>query len=344
MNEVAHFVISGEFVTQHVRNRVLDGCWEDALTFLTKNMGGMTTDIALDILNGTSKIGGATDEPKGVYLDEDDPTQGKTKEYLDSLAFQTAGALRDNKGYWWVPYAAVTGFCREDAKFASETYGMAAGQYAGVSLMWAEERVRFYADDRRRDRISEVDLLDCDFPTSKVSILWKTVNGIPFWIDSCKTETESVMQRIEVRGIENRGAHQILDPDAPKTGLLDEPIKPTPRTDPEEHEPDPPPYHTKDQNEINKFRSGWLSPDGDFYPCSYMAHISTANNIMEHRLNEEGTGGEPKLEKLGWCKLTATGTWLASLDKRPTSRQKNVVQIWCVENDTKMPTFFGDDE
>lgn len=41
-------------------------------------------------------------------------------------------------------------------------------------------------------------------------------------------------------------------------------------------------------------QSGWLSPDGKFYPCGYMEHISIA-----HRLNRnEGT-----LEELGWIKI-----------------------------------------
>lgn len=71
--------------------------------------------------------------------------------------------------------------------------------------------------------------------------------------------------------------------------------------------------------------AAWLSPDGDFYPCGHGAHESRAVRItmalFDHQL------GAAVLERLGWYKITHSGTVLEPLQwtKEPTVEQYRVL-------------------
>jgi len=51
--------------------------------------------------------------------------------------------------------------------------------------------------------------------------------------------------------------------------------------------------------------SGWLSPDGDFYPCEKLGHLALTqelkNNVFK---NELKINDDYYLEKVGWIKIS----------------------------------------
>lgn len=52
---------------------------------------------------------------------------------------------------------------------------------------------------------------------------------------------------------------------------------------------------------IEKLESGFLSPTGEFFPCSYMAHITVADELLETLCPDKYFDDpEEQLRKLGW--------------------------------------------
>ena len=50
--------------------------------------------------------------------------------------------------------------------------------------------------------------------------------------------------------------------------------------------------------------TGWLSPDGEFFPCESYSHIATAERIVNKiGLIEKGIRSEDKLRSLGWIAI-----------------------------------------
>ncbi len=50
---------------------------------------------------------------------------------------------------------------------------------------------------------------------------------------------------------------------------------------------------------------GWLSPDGRFYGCSYMVHISMGHALARHYYGEEKT--DLDLERRKWVHISPSG-------------------------------------
>ena len=41
------------------------------------------------------------------------------------------------------------------------------------------------------------------------------------------------------------------------------------------------------KQQFDQLQTGWMAPNGDFYPCGYMEHIHTADRIIEAMPDEE---------------------------------------------------------
>jgi len=54
-----------------------------------------------------------------------------------------------------------------------------------------------------------------------------------------------------------------------------------------------------------KVSAGWLAPDGKFYPCRYMEHLSEAYRLALVYYNSDN--GEKTLEEKGWAKIHDDG-------------------------------------
>lgn len=82
--------------------------------------------------------------------------------------------------------------------------------------------------------------------------------------------------------------------------------------------------------------TGWLSPDGKFYPCEYGGH-----DDLEFQLG----CGRSRLEELGWVKLqNGNFLWDFSGHFEPTQRQIDLVFDYCRKNNTPMPYAFEEKE
>jgi hypothetical protein len=83
---------------------------------------------------------------------------------------------------------------------------------------------------------------------------------------------------------------------------------------------------------------GWLSPDGELYPCRTEGH-----NELQVLL--ERTFGIADLEKAGWMHLQPTRRfktserWLLSEGSEPTQRQMDAIFDWCLKHDDELPAF-----
>lgn len=72
--EVAHFSVTGEFVTEHFRTLVSEGNWRDGFNGLRDSFDDISVDLVIDILSGKKKLTGVNDltvEDDDLYLDEE---------------------------------------------------------------------------------------------------------------------------------------------------------------------------------------------------------------------------------------------------------------------------------
>ena len=52
--------------------------------------------------------------------------------------------------------------------------------------------------------------------------------------------------------------------------------------------------------------TGWLSPEGKFYECGYMEHLSFCDDIVHDRYKINSKNNEEFLENHGWVKISMT--------------------------------------
>ena len=154
---------TGEALTEIARDFVRGREYDRASRFLVEGLDGMSFDIAHMILRGDACIGGRTPkfpgEDVGVYLDETEDAEWKAE-----LQEMFAGAYLEN-GKYWVPYAAVTNYGKED-------YIWAGGKGIGRAL--------HYADDPNKDSVKSLDVPDTDGVITQFSVLFRQVD-IPVW-------------------------------------------------------------------------------------------------------------------------------------------------------------------
>lgn len=63
-------------------------------------------------------------------------------------------------------------------------------------------------------------------------------------------------------------------------------------------------YKKKDFTELE---TGWMSPDGEFFPCSYMEHFALAEQICESMWGQVPWNPADRLQEYGWlqiCRIT----------------------------------------
>ena len=67
---------------------------------------------------------------------------------------------------------------------------------------------------------------------------------------------------------------------------------------------------------------GWISPDGDFYPCKYFEHDSLATALSHIYYPESTSHGVYSLDTKGWIHLSAEGY---PLGNKPTQKQLDIL-------------------
>jgi len=68
--------------------------------------------------------------------------------------------------------------------------------------------------------------------------------------------------------------------------------------------------------------SGWLSPEGDFYPCPYLGHIDLKTKLAEEGIVEDVVC-ESDLEQQGWAKVSSFRVY--NLDGCFSNKQKDFI-------------------
>jgi len=106
MNKIAHFSITGEFVTEHARDLVMEESWAGAIRFLKDSLIGFTYDQAISVLSGEMCLIGTND----LNLKKDTTPKNEYLKQLDYLY----GSFVKVSGKWYRPYAYVTNYGPRD--------------------------------------------------------------------------------------------------------------------------------------------------------------------------------------------------------------------------------------
>lgn len=61
--------------------------------------------------------------------------------------------------------------------------------------------------------------------------------------------------------------------------------------------------YTLNKQVFDKLDTGWLAPNGDWYPCDYMEHLALADDLWKLMHNVWEPDVEQKLLEMGWCKI-----------------------------------------
>jgi hypothetical protein len=216
-----HFSITGEFITEHSRNLMIEGEWAQALKLLTECLYqdtpeghiGITLEQAIDILSGRRKLVG-TDQCD-LVRDDDDHTA-----YLHQLAYMYGSIvrLRGRAGRrWYAPYAYVSSYGWDDV---SADYGISIGDVPRVSRYgksWS--RASYYMDDRVNDICFHLSKTERTAWSDKFdyagAFLFKQCDAPPFWFPINENPLKSLQACIDNRNwLERRGAveEQTEDP------------------------------------------------------------------------------------------------------------------------------------
>ena len=60
---------------------------------------------------------------------------------------------------------------------------------------------------------------------------------------------------------------------------------------------------TLDKQVFDKLDTGWLAPNGDWYPCEYTGHLRLADDLWHSMGQAWVPDVEQKLLKMGWLKI-----------------------------------------
>jgi hypothetical protein len=87
--------------------------------------------------------------------------------------------------------------------------------------------------------------------------------------------------------------------------------------------------------------NGWLSPEGELYPCTFATHLRLAE-IIEKMIG--GIFDHRYMEKIGWIKLSITQAgwyqWLPE-NANPTQTQIDTIYDWCRLRGAVLPPFLN---
>ena len=82
---------------------------------------------------------------------------------------------------------------------------------------------------------------------------------------------------------------------------------------------------------FNELNTGWLSPNGNFYPTEYMEHLAVADEIWNRLYNEMPPNDvDRRLVNLGWCEIHCVTYlehgFLFNYNRHLTQEQKMIIK------------------
>lgn len=358
------FSVTGEFLTQHARDRQAERGWDDAIRFLTESLDGCTADHAMQVLRGRMRIVGDS-RNDDVGLEQEEPATSAKVAAAECELY--AGYVREGST-WWRPYATVTSWARRDAE-PGESQGRLS-RYGPV----LEEKPPSGRDRAKEWRATVTKARSMHYarnPTADRAeickgtvVLFKRVDPPPWWWEAAAGWDEALDEmRKRGWGMEELGAAQ-YEPDPVKhttsPGLLmplgfDLPdVEGSSRFDPEAvagtlaairgDAPSPP-----NLCDPEKAQNGYILPEGQVYSCLYHGHRDLASALLREQ-GKESDDPEKEADRLGWIRLqrSALGGTLHGLTcRRPTDRQRHAWEEWCafhkVDPDSLQELEPGDD-
>src|SRR5690606_19629383 len=173
---VIHFSISGEYITDIVRQFILEDKWETATALLLEDIHGMDYNTAVNIMTGKARLVG---KDSGIDLE-----MIEDHEYSRNLQYHYGARYHDRlNNIWYEPYAVVTSFGDRDHSWSMKEYGTGSSK---------EKRAMFYADDRTSDMAVMISLDGVNhlYDTSDVIALFRRVHSAPLWMKNKNQSTE----------------------------------------------------------------------------------------------------------------------------------------------------------
>ncbi len=211
---MATFLVTGEFITDHCRDRVFDFDWEDGLRFLSNSVPNITYAQSIEILAGRK----AFDGDSRVGCNIVDETSERQKETNRRYGFKYAGIFyeRSTKKHWR-PYAYVRGWDADDIaegripnryhpKPAAKMLSSACG---GDMAAWGRFRCVAYMDNRIDDNMFYAAIPVPGEPTLIQAVLWRDVRSPPLWWKQVTNPQDAVIEYLAAgESLEERGAHR----------------------------------------------------------------------------------------------------------------------------------------
>lgn len=290
-------------LTDHVRALHLEGKTDAAMRTLS-TLQGMTRGQMLDVIEGRSRLTG--DSSVGVGLEPDDVKMPSLEEQTLTLR----QALEDEKDK------------------AADFVAMAIGDTVALSSPTGKRLV-----PRRKTRAGR--------------------DGFPVLADGYSWEEHvqpgekpvTVYQQADDMPTKKRKRLEATASNFPD--IVEDDV--------DDEEPAPPPKATRKSKGKKKAPpppevcdtitsdTGWLSPEGKFYPTKYAQHRYLAEYLA-------GVGGEKILEDLGWVRMNTFGPgeqnffgFVGDVKARPTDIQKKLVRDFCKTHGYEHPFWMRKD-
>ena len=318
------FNVTGEFVTEHARNLMIENKVREAERFLMECIIGMTHELVIKILKGESKIIGDLANNDLDVVDDDN------QEMMEFIKREFGGIV-NHRGKYWKPYAYVNGWGPKDVG-AGEYHNHSLYNYGSIIPVGASKILAFsmsrnvaYMDDKQKDiqqilRINE---------TEKHAVLWKEVNCPPYWIEIAQGSDwqkgldnflrnggklsernhSNTFENLDIFSDIRQAVSEIED------NLTEDRIEEIEEFEDEEEidkkllsnlgvpehvqsglskllfggdesEIEKPPKKATDV-EIQHSRHGFILPNGDFYACEYHHHAQLAERVYKHIINKD---------------------------------------------------------
>lgn len=232
------FLIAGDWLTRHARDRVFEYGADEALRFLLTSIDGLDAALAGDILAGRKRVAG--DSRAGIDVVADDAPEGlvEREELAARYRWHFAGVWydRSTKKYRR-PYAVVTGWGQRDmapnrvpnVNHPKPSAGFVTKYAGGCMEEWALFRCVHYMDDVVGDLAVKMQVPGR--PAGEEMVLWGEVPSPPVWVAIARDPHRALAAWLaEFDSLQERGAH--IEAARERAALISD--------DPPRKEPEPP--------------------------------------------------------------------------------------------------------
>lgn len=359
------FLITGEFITQHARQRLQDLGWREAVEFLQSTVVGITYEQAIELLKGEQQLVGQ--EGRGEQSIELVADTEESRQQMQAVfASLWAGVVREGREYWR-PYAFVRSFDYKDVNSGERLRSRRYGEYyrAGYSgsdarINWAKSRCVYYMNSPATDRVEvgevagrdtmvlfeqvEPPLLGqpCEQPTEKgwaaavaafaarVGPLEERGASPGTYSDSTDYDPGDDDDELFEGGLEIQSSREFLKDAITGAGAEEaaaEGLLAQLLDPPKEDE-------LLTRADVTDSKYGYILPNGHFYACTYYGHRQLAESLFRKlhpgAANEEDVNFGKRADEQGWLTLSrsADGVQSATIFRTPSERQQAAFEEW----------------